>query len=156
MADNEYEAFLTKAAAQYGTARVALDRLLFDEMADDARTLDPDNVARLLDLFQRGQCDRLDPDHYLSAVISDRLLHRALDRARLPVESLRATEPPWLPLHGDERLVGIDGQHRYRAAREYFSDRPGQDRWWVVRLYDERGEQGSSVMIHPSTAVPLC
>lgn len=156
MAANEYEAFLAKVAAQYGVARVALDRIWFDEMADDSRTLDPAHVSRLLQLFQQGQCDRLDPDHYLSAVISDQLLHRVLERAQLSIESLRLTEPPFLPLRGEEYLVGIDGLHRHQAAVQYFSNRPERDRWWIVKLYDDRGELDvslsvCSLIIHLST-----
>jgi hypothetical protein len=140
MAPDEFGVFTAKVAAQYGIARVALDHVWFDETSDATRMADPDNVVRLLGIFRVGKCDRLEPDHYMSAVISDGLLHQVLERANLPVESLRSAEPPFLPLQGEERLVGVDGLHRYKAAVQYFSEFPPEDRWWVVKLYDERGE----------------
>jgi hypothetical protein len=98
-------------AAYYGIARVALDHLWFDETAPDARTVDPDNVIRLLRMFEDGQCDRLAADHYMSATISTEIMARALERGNLSRESLQSPEPAFLPLEGDERVIGIRGIH---------------------------------------------
>ncbi|KUL81381.1 hypothetical protein ZTR_10836, partial [Talaromyces verruculosus] len=133
MASDSFGGFTNTLAAYYGIARVALDHLWFDETAPDARTVDPDNVIRLLRMFEDGQCDRLAADHYMSATISTEIMARALERGNLSRESLQSPEPAFLPLEGDERVIGIRGIHRYKAAQQYFTD----SRWWVIRLYDE-------------------
>ncbi|GAM43114.1 hypothetical protein TCE0_047f17662 [Talaromyces pinophilus] len=133
-ASDSFGIFTNTLAAYYGIARIALDRVRFDEIAPDARTVDPDAVTRLLLKFTDGRCDRLAPDHYMSATVSGEVLTRALNRGNLTRTSLQSPEPCFLPLAGDEHVMGIRGIHRHKAAQQYFSD----DQWWVVRLYDER------------------
>jgi hypothetical protein len=138
MASDSFGVFTNTLAAYYGIARVALDRIRFDETAPDARTVDPDAVTRLLLKFTDGRCDRLAPDHYMSATVSEEVLTRALNRGNISRASLQSPEPCFLRLEGDEQVTGIRGIHRHKAAQQYFSD----DKWWVVKLYNERGEFG--------------
>ena len=110
-----------------GSFKVPLSKLKLEDIPDNPRQLDPKNVANLLQKFSLEDCNRLDPEHYVSALVS---------RADLP-QGLQSDNNSFKePQHFDPQhsLVCIHGKHRLEAARQFLA---GDERWWVTDLYSE-------------------
>ncbi|PGH19276.1 hypothetical protein AJ80_04029 [Polytolypa hystricis UAMH7299] len=91
------------------------------------------NAERLLEIFESGLCDRLDPDNHVPVLISEDTLNKAIDRSKTSQEALlRGTEIPHLEFDRDTQLPYLQGKSRLTAAGQFLE--PG-NRWWGVRLY---------------------
>ncbi|KAI9676517.1 MAG: hypothetical protein M1817_000675 [Caeruleum heppii] len=123
-----------KKAHFRGSARVQIKHLRFEtHKSSGTRSLDPANVRRLERIFEIQGCARLDPEHYVPALISKADLDRTLARSAItPAILHRFDEPPTLDLDPTTRLTCLHGKHRLQAAEHFLL--PG-DKWWVVDLY---------------------
>jgi Protein of unknown function (DUF3723) len=120
----DLQIFREKARSFCGSVKIPLDKLQHEELPDNPRQLDEKNVARLLDVFHKEECQRREPDNHVPALIS---------RSTLPEIPVRADGD--LPLFNpDQPLIYLDGSHRLKAAGKFFT---GNDRWWVVDLYSD-------------------
>ncbi|KAI9769828.1 MAG: hypothetical protein M1840_003822 [Geoglossum simile] len=124
-----------KEAHFHGKAKVSLNHLNSDTTQN---LFDQSNVSRLVGIFELGDCIRLDPEYYISAVIDSNQLENALRRSQLSqADLLRSlqTEPPKLVFPDGYTLTCLDGQHRIAAAREFLP--PGEYyQWWIIKIYD--------------------
>ncbi|KAL9132046.1 MAG: hypothetical protein Q9217_000174 [Psora testacea] len=110
-----------------GSFKIPLSKLKFEDIPDKPRQLDWKNVANLVRKFGLEDCKRLEPEHYVSALVS---------RADLP-QGLRADDKLFQePQHFDPQqpLICIDGEHRLEAADQFLA---GEERWWVANLYSD-------------------
>jgi hypothetical protein len=118
-----------------GDVKIPLSFLKFeDQKVEGARTLDRENVLRLINIFETEGCYRLEPEHYISALISQETLDKGLRKSNLTQAGLLdyQSEPPELLLDDDSTVVCLYGQHRIEAGKAYLALR---EKWWVVRLY---------------------
>lgn len=128
----EREIFDDKSANYRGAARISLANLDL-EFPDRKRTLDDTNVDRLVRNFELEGCLRLEPEHYVPALIDDEILSAALRESGLEQAALLSfSEPPELLLPDGLKLRALEGQHRLLAGSRFLL--PGE-RDWVVQLY---------------------
>ncbi|RDH35881.1 hypothetical protein BDQ94DRAFT_158059 [Aspergillus welwitschiae] len=91
--------------AYLGAARISLDNIYF---APHASRLDNDRCeARLLNLFRDYSCDRDAYENRIPVAVSQELLRRALEDARMPMSCIREAVPPFLPLPPDTKILAL-------------------------------------------------
>ena len=67
--------FLQKQYHYRGRAKISLHHLEFeDENVAGGRTVDPKNIARLVEVFESEGCLRLEAEHHIPALIGETLL----------------------------------------------------------------------------------
>ena len=117
-----------------GRARVHLKHLRFEtELTCGSRTLDQKNVARLIGVFEKQGCQRLNRHNAIAAVIDADTLVTALTGSGVAASALmNDNPPPLLKFHGNFQINCLHGQHRIEAAKTHLM--PG-DLWWVVDIY---------------------
>ena len=126
-----------KRAAFYGRAKVALSNLRFeDAYIHGTRPLDSSNVDRLAEIFELEGCLRLDPDHYVPAIINQNAFTKALQISGLPqgLPTSSSDEPQWLSLDPQSYLTCLHGRHWLAAARRFLGP---SESWWVVDIYSD-------------------
>ena len=124
---NDLQIFREKSRTFCGSFKIPLSKLKHEDIPDNPRQLDPRNVANLLEKFVLEDCNRLDPEHYVSALIR---------RADLPQGSQTKDNPFKEPQHFDPQypLLCVHGKHRLEAARQFLA---GDEEWWVADLYSD-------------------
>jgi hypothetical protein len=128
----ERQIFNDKAANYRGAARIKLANLDL-EFPDRKRIEDQKNVDRLVRNYRFEGCLRLEPDHYVPALIEDDILSNTLQASGLESAALlRFSEPPLLLLPDGLKLKGLEGQHRLLAGSKFLL--PGE-KDWGVELY---------------------
>ncbi|KAI9768256.1 MAG: hypothetical protein M1840_005086 [Geoglossum simile] len=133
--DYKHRAILQDKQAYFcGNAKVGLNHLNFDTTQS---LFNQSNVSRLVKIFKDEDCLRLEPDHYIPAVIDMSQLENALRQSQVSqADLLRSfqTEPPKLLFPNGFTLTCLRGQHRIAAAREFLP--PGEyHQWWTVEIY---------------------
>lgn len=117
-----------------GSAKIRLVHLEPEEY--NYFNLDEGNVARLQEVFKLQGCLRLNPEHHIRALISNETLEGALRTSELrPQDLYQLDEFEDLALGEGVRVTVLQGRHRVQAAKRFCE---GDDRWWVVDLYDDR------------------
>lgn len=122
LSKKDIQIFREKSRAFCGSVKIPLDKLQHEEIPDNPRQCDEKNITRLVDVFSRDGCYRLEPYNRVPALIP---------RSALPArdfhtgENLELFDPKW-------PLVFLHGQHRIEAAKRFL---PGNDRWWTVDLF---------------------
>jgi len=104
---------------------------------------DPYQIVKkaLIKEFKKG-CYRLNPSHYIPAIVNNDDLNYILGVLALSSEQLLAKEKPPSPLlRQGFRIQCLQGCHRVAAAKEAL---PPSERWWTVSLYSA-GKAESSV-----------
>ena len=137
--------FLQKQSHYRGRAKVNIHKLTFDDPhLPGGRTLDHQNVVRLVQVFESEGCLRLEPEHSIPVLIEDDTLSRYLQSSGTSHAGLLDLRhiPPTLQLDGPDNLLALHGQHRIEAARRYLDT---FDQWWVIDLYST-GLSESSVL----------
>jgi hypothetical protein len=133
--DPDLELFEQKAHFYRGRAKIDIQRLRDEEGVNEpTRTIDEQNVVRLHQVYELDDCLRLDPDHFVPALVDPPLLREALTLSQLQQRDLLGYNEPKhldIPIGGQVRI--LHGRHRLLAAER--SLLPG-DKWWVVELYD--------------------
>ena len=116
-----------------GRAKVNIANLEFhSDIGPGQRRLDTKNVARLVGVFVKEGCLRLDSRNYIQAIIPNETLQESLQQSQLnAADLLLAGEPKMLKL-GSWKLQCLHGKHRIAAARQILDP---FDQWWVVDLY---------------------
>ena len=114
-----------------GYAKVKLSNLTCQpDNTIGLRTFNPDNVKRLIRVFQTEGCNRLEPENHIAVKISDTLLQRTLLRMNIDQRELQdPAKLPFLDLGPDIQLLCAQGKHRLEACRQF------GEYWWVVELY---------------------
>ena len=132
----ESASFHEKKSHFRGSALINLKHLTFEnDQVPGTRPLDQRNVARLIQIFELEGCRRLEPEHHVPAVISEKTFRDALKRSKVSEEVLlQHDKPPQLRFDDAVRLTCLHGKHRLTAADEFLL--PG-DKLWVVDLYKE-------------------
>jgi len=120
-----------------GRAKIYLTHLRFEEQhVAGARTLDRENVKRLVEVFHKEGCHRLEPENYVPAIVSREILLTALEQCKVSyndvLDSCRV--PPLLEIDSPLELLCLHGRHRIEAAREYLDV---LEQWWVVDFYSD-------------------
>ncbi|KAI0810062.1 hypothetical protein GGR55DRAFT_689243 [Xylaria sp. FL0064] len=110
-----------------GTAKISLDCLLFDPEGESNK----EKTNRLVEIFKREGCDRLNDSHAIPGNITADLLSASLRQSNLSTADLRGPEPPTLHLPMGMHIHCFHGKHRVEALRQLkrFS------LWWTVKLY---------------------
>ena len=128
-----------------GVARVKLQVLQFPW--SDWRDLDKKKVEWLKGIFKESECNRLDPQNYVSVSIDEEELRAAVERSpNVQQETLLSTDATLAELvfPAGYRLTCLHGFHRVLAGREFL--RPW-DKWWVVKLFSIGKVMDESVRI---------
>lgn len=122
---NELQILREKKQAFCGAFKIPLNKLRLEQTPDNPRQIDVKNVANILERFRLEKCNRLEPERYVSALIS---------RAESPHGLRPHTDPFEEPQHFDapQALLCMDGEHRLEAANRFLAR---EDRWWVANLY---------------------
>ncbi|KAA8642578.1 uncharacterized protein ATNIH1004_011523 [Aspergillus tanneri] len=117
-----------------GAAKIRLDQIGLHPSL--SRQLEPQNVERLCEIFNKDGIRRLDIQNHVTAVVSLRHLQTALRDARVSTDELLTNPPEEYPyLHfpiGQIRC--LHGQHRLKAGEELLAP---SDQWWTVDLYSD-------------------
>ncbi|MCJ1349136.1 hypothetical protein MMC31_007372 [Peltigera leucophlebia] len=117
-----------------GTARIKLEHLQFPW--EELKGFDKKNANRLKLVFKtEGKCRREEPQNFISAVIDQDDLNRAMAESEVSAARLldnREGLAPRLDFPAGFSLNCFDGQDRIRAARDFL---PSGDRWWTVQLF---------------------
>jgi len=122
---NDLQILREKGRTFCGSFKIPLSKLKLEEIPDNPRQFDPKNAAKLLERFHLEKCNRLEPEHYVSALVSKADLPQSLQPHSNPFEEPQHFDPP-------QPLPCIDGEHRLEAANRFLA---GEDRWWVANLY---------------------
>lgn len=97
-------------------------------------------VTKYLKAFTAGQCSRLDPEHYVTALIDSHKLEQALNLSHLERNTLfQVNNPPALSLEDTVVLSCLRGRDFLEAARRLL---PPGEKWVVARLYSD-GERNA-------------
>lgn len=128
--------FATAKPPSYrGIARISLSALSFSHrlFQEKHRQESAKNTTRLVRIFERSGCRRLEEGNFIDATVEKNDLDAALASVGMITSQLRslqwAQDAPHLPLHN---LLCISGLHRVKAAQEFL---PENDKWWIVRLW---------------------
>jgi hypothetical protein len=117
-----------------GTAIVRFEYLHFGSQCP--RELDRENVESLKRTFMKQGCLRLEPKHYIPALIDQQALDLAIKSSRaVSLDTLLnnpKAEPPELKMPPNYSLECIQGRHWVEAGKEFL---PPKGRWWTVDLY---------------------
>ncbi|TKA80621.1 hypothetical protein B0A49_04907 [Cryomyces minteri] len=141
MADSDAEPdrdefhFTQKQAHYRGRAKVKLLHLAFEgEHVPGSRWVDEKNVQRLVQVFETEGCYRLEPEHFVPALVRQADLDHALAASGLTQAELLdcGTIPPTLSLPSQCSLLCLHGRHRVEAAHRHLG---AFEKWWVVDLY---------------------
>lgn len=124
LSGRDLQIFREKSRAFCGSVKIPLDKLRGEELPHNPRQFDEKNVTRLLDIFNKDDCQRREPDNHVPVLIP---------RSALPEGPLRVGVDLQL-FNPDYPLTYLHGRHRLEAARKFLS---GNDRWWVADLYSD-------------------
>ncbi|OJD10438.1 hypothetical protein AJ78_08555 [Emergomyces pasteurianus Ep9510] len=119
--DAELQLTTERSAKYQGTAKINLSQIAFHPSL--SRELDQKNVQRLCEIFNKNDCQRLDIQHHVTAVVSQQHLANALHAAHLqfPTEQIRC-------LHGQHRLkADISSGLQAFLVDEYSNEKPPSD-----------------------------
>ena len=142
LSTDDLQLFREKSRTFCGSVKVHIDKLQHETIPTNPRQLDEKNVARLLKVFKDEQCLRLEPDHYISALVSRNTLPQVLrsgNIGHLFLEEPQLFEP-------EHPLIYLHGRHRLEAAKKYLA---ANDKWWVVNLYAD-GKESFSITSYRS------
>lgn len=124
----DLQIFREKSRTFCGTFRIPLDKLQPEKLPENPRQRDGKNVARLLDVFRREECQRRGPENHVLALVSQSVVPQVRSHDKVGVEGE-------LPLFVPETPLQIlYGKHRLEAARRFLK---GNDRWWVADLHSD-------------------
>ncbi len=126
LSSDDLQIFREKSRTFCGSVKIPLDKIRHEELPNNPRQFNENNVTTLLDFFRSEGCLRLDPEHHVPALIS---------RSAVPPDLRPGGEPPRFdPQHP---VVCLHGRHRLEAARKFLTG--NENRWWVVDLYSRGG-----------------
>ncbi|GMF76306.1 unnamed protein product [Aspergillus oryzae] len=92
-----------------------------------------ENVKWYSKRFTLDECSRLDPEHFVIAVITEDQLNRAILDTGIAREGLSFSQnPPHLMLEKSVVLPCLRGRDLLEAARRFL---PPGEKWWTARLY---------------------
>ena len=124
----DLQIFREKSRTFCGTFRVPLDKLQPEDLPKNPRQRDSKNVARLLNVFRREECQRRGPENHVLALVSRSALPQVRNAGGVSAEE----EPPlFIP---EIPLQILYGAHRLEAACRFLK---GSDRWWVADLHSD-------------------
>ncbi|KAL2808642.1 hypothetical protein BJX63DRAFT_424458 [Aspergillus granulosus] len=128
------ETLRDKRTQYRGRAKVYLKDLQYQGISARGK-VDAKHVDRLVNVFQSEGCSRLHvPENAVPAIVSSSDLDEALSYSGLRRLSLMQDgEPPFLYFPAERRISVLHGEHRLRAADQFFKS--SEERWWVVTLY---------------------
>ena len=127
------ERFAQRDAKYRGSVRIPLRCMRFIEPVPAQTThLDPDNVLRIIKIFELEGCFRDDHENRIPALISSHNL-RLLSLSY--VYPAQTGVPPYLANPPFEFLQCLHGKHRHAAAKRHFQT--DADLWWTVDLYED-------------------
>jgi hypothetical protein len=119
-----------------GLARIPLSCLAFlDDVAEGRRDEDGENIQRLLRIFKLEGCDRAEERHFIKGYVEQNSLSQLA--AEKP-KDFSNEDPASIPLINQLQVNCAEGLHRIRAAEIFLKD---EEKWWVVKLYNQNGEQ---------------
>ena len=142
LSTDDLQLFREKSRTFCGLVKVPIDKLHHETIPTNPRQFDNKNVARLLKVFEDNECLRLEPDHYVSALISRDALPQFLRSGNIGDFILQ--EPQFF--EPEHPLIYLHGRHRLEAAKKYLA---ANDKWWVVKLYAD-GKNLLSIIFHRS------
>ena len=133
--NNGTEKFIEKRGQFYSSAKVHLRHLHFDT-SNEASTLDPKNVDRLIQVFKLEGDLRLELEHRVPALIELNTLSTSCRQSHVNRDQLYLPDPPKLEFPEGFSLLCLNGKHRIEATRKTLLP---VDRWWTVDLYSDGG-----------------
>uniref|UniRef100_A0A093VHN0 Calponin likey domain-containing protein n=1 Tax=Talaromyces marneffei PM1 TaxID=1077442 RepID=A0A093VHN0_TALMA len=132
LTDTELQVGTERSRKYLGTAKIDLDHISFHP--DSSRTVDPQNIDRLREVFRSEGCRRYEIQNHITGVVSRESLQAALRAAHKSPDELLTTTPQSVPRlqFSAGQVLCLHGQHRIRAGAEVLLE---EDRWWTVDLY---------------------
>ena len=117
-----------------GVAKVSLNSLNFNHplVEKEHRKECPKNVQRLIDIFRRTECFRLQKKNFINAIIDERALEEAQSQAGLTRSDILNASQNNIPFLNLQSIDCLSGLHRVAAAKAYL---PENEQWWSVRLF---------------------
>ncbi|KAM9877580.1 hypothetical protein VDGL01_08316 [Verticillium dahliae] len=89
------------------------------------------NVQRLVRIFKKEGCDRLNPRHAIPANVSADVLRASLEASGLSANDLKKPGPQALTLPPKSQVTCLHGKHRVSALKLCRH----LEAWWAVELY---------------------
>ncbi|KAI0536656.1 hypothetical protein GGR58DRAFT_380328 [Xylaria digitata] len=97
-----------------GTVKIFLDCFFFDLEGE----LNKEKTNRLIEIFKREGCDRLNDSHAISGNITADLLSASLRQSNLSMVDLCGPEPPTPRLPTGMHVCCFHGKHRVKALQQ--------------------------------------
>ena len=110
VSSNDLQIFREKSRTFCGLVKIPLDKICYKELPNNPRQFNEKNVTTLLGFFRSDGCLRLDPEHYVPALIS---------RSALPRGLYLGVEPPHF--YPEHPVVCLHGRYRLEAARRFLT-----------------------------------
>lgn len=111
-----------KSRTYCGLFKILLSKVKLEDIPENQRQFGSRDAARLQKSFDLTWCIKIEPDHYVFALMFRANLPRGLQKYGNPFEEPQHFDPPQL-------LTCIDGEHRLEAIDQFLA---GKDRWWVA------------------------
>lgn len=118
----DLQIFREKSRAFLGSVKIPLEKLRHEELPDNPRQLDDENVERLVNVFHDEGCQPRESDNHVPTLIP---------RSAVPL--LRVGDDFQL-FDPDHALTYLNGRHRIEAGRKFLT---GNSKWWVADLYSD-------------------
>ena len=130
MEENDILSFREKSTFFLGRAKVQISNLDFDRVV---QIHEKGHVEKLVDVFRREGCHRLDPWNHVPVIASRSLLSESLQASGLQNDDLMKEGEP-IALEFSINLQLLHGRRRLLAAEaeEYL-----WNKWWVVEIYSD-------------------
>ncbi|EDN05105.1 predicted protein [Histoplasma mississippiense (nom. inval.)] len=119
-----------------GCAKVELKHLVFEETGGiGTRHVTKANVNWLIRKFEVDKCRRLEPQHWIPAVVTRNGLQVILNANSL--SSIGGDDPGDFPLSlpSGHEVTCLQGRIRHAAGTKWLET---DDQWWILKLYDSR------------------
>ena len=124
---NDLQILQKKSWTFYKSFKVSLSKLKLKNISDDLHQLNSKNVAKLLQKLSLKDCNRLNSEHYVSALILRADLSQDLQSDNNFFKKLQQFD-------SQHSLVCIYEKHCLKTAQQFLTK---NKQWWVLNLYSE-------------------
>lgn len=122
---NDLQILRKKSRTFCESFKISLSKLKLKKILNNSRQFDSKNAAKLLKRFHLKKCNRLEPEHYVFALVSKANLLQSLQSHSNLFEKSQHFD-------SSQSLLCIDDEHHLKVANRFLVEK---DRWWIANLY---------------------